>query len=137
MTLPIRLRWNAVACGVLFLLLAIGAIAAATRAHSAILGLLGIAFALGVILLVVVDGYVAELIHELRVAASALLAASARVPESPELNAYLASRAERLQRVLERFEGVRASKDVRAAAPKEAIPFVPQRFHSGRATPGK
>src|SRR5205823_343812 len=66
MTLSIRFRWNAAACGVLLLILAAGAIAAATRVHSAIIAVLGIAFMLGVILIVAVDRYAAELINELR-----------------------------------------------------------------------
>ncbi len=125
------------AVGVLLLILAAGVIAAATHARSSIIALLSIAFALGVILLVVVDRYAVELTHELRAAASALAAASVRVSDSPELSAYLVSRAERLQRALERFDGARASKEVRAVAAKTVIPFVPQRFPSGRATLGK
>jgi len=137
MTLSIRFRWNAAACGVLLLILAAGAIAAATRVHSAIIALLGIAFMLGVILIVAVDRYAAELINELRAVATSLFAASAKASDSPELSAYLTARAERLQRALERFDGARANNDTRAAAGRTVIPFVPQRFHSGRATQGR
>jgi len=134
MTLSIRFRWNAAACGVLLLILAAGAIAAATRVHSAIIALLGIAFMFGVILIVAVDRYAAELINELRAVATSLFAASAKASDSPELSAYLTARAERLQRALERFDGARANNDTRAAAARTVIPFVPRRFHAGRAT---
>jgi hypothetical protein len=133
MRLSVRLRWNAATTGVLLLILAAGVIAAATRA-SWIVALLSIAFALGILVTIGVDRYIAGLIHALRIAASALSAASARVVNSPELSAYLTSRAERLQRILERFDGVRASKAVRV---KDAIPFVPRRFPSGSAISDK
>jgi hypothetical protein len=131
---------NAAAASVLILLFAAGAIAAATRARSSIIALLSIAFTLGVILLVAVDRHAAELMSEIRAAASALNAASAEISDSEELTAtaaYLTARAERLQRLLSRLDGERARNDVRAAAAKPVIPFVPRRFHAGRATPDR
>src|SRR5205814_132259 len=86
---------------------------------------------------VAVDRYAAELINELRAVATSLFAASAKASDSPELSAYLSAWAERLQRALERYDGTRANNDTRAAAGKTVIPFVPQRFHSGRATQGR
>jgi hypothetical protein len=140
MTSSVRFRLNAAAAGVLMLLLAAGAIAASTRAPSSIIALLILGLTLGASLIVVVNRYAAELMSEIRGAAGALLAASATISDSEELTAtaaYIAARAERLQRLLSRLDGERARSDVRAAATKPVIPFVPQRFHAGRATPDR